>query len=276
MIKKVFYHLTEGARCTMDIALLKKEWPTIKNRIPSGNGAPVLVLPGFLSNDLPTKYMRKLIDEKGYKSYGWEAGINLGMTDEIAAHVPGLLKRIFDENGGRKVILVGHSLGGVFARELAREYPEMIDKVITFGSPFGAYHDEIPPLLLNAFKKLHPKADTTLVNGEGMRSRRLTPPPVPTTSIYSETDGVVPWRTCINPQAVKAENIQITSSHIGMIYHPLALIALFDRMAQPSDQWQPFKANDYSNKYKSGPPLSDIPSNPQWKAKKPALRIFKK
>jgi pimeloyl-ACP methyl ester carboxylesterase len=135
---------------------------------------------------------------------------------------------------GRKISLVGWSLGGVYARELAKEMPESVRCVITLGSPFAG-----PPQATNAwwlFERVsgHPKPDAA------MQAALRESPPVPTTSIYSRTDGIVAWQCSLNPPGPLAENIEVHASHIGLGLNPLAMVAIADRLAQDPARWTPF------------------------------------
>jgi len=138
---------------------------------------------------------------------------------------------------GEPISLVGWSLGGVYARELAKEMPHFVRCVVTLGSPFSG-----PPSATNAywlFERLsgHPHPD------EDMLARLREPPPLPTTSIYSRTDGIVAWRCSLNPTTPLAENIALHASHIGLGLNPLALYAILDRLAQDPQEWRPFDAS---------------------------------
>ena len=202
-------------------------------RLPRGDGHRVLVLPGLAANDLTTLPMRTFLKDRGYEALPWEQGLNLGpragVLDALRARV-----RELQRTGGRQVSLVGWSLGGVYARELAKEMPELVRCVITLGSPFAG-----PPQATNAwwlFERVsgHPEPDA-----EMQAALRLAPP-VPTTSIYSRTDGIVAWQCSLNPPGPLAENIEVHASHIGLGLNPLAMVAIADRLAQDPAHWQRF------------------------------------
>jgi thioesterase domain-containing protein len=201
-----------------------------------GDGHAVLVFPGLSANDLSTLFLRRFLKHQGFVPHGWEQGFNFGPKR-------GVLERCLDrihtlaERFDQPVSLVGWSLGGVYARELAKLAPHQVRCVVTLGSPFAA-----SPRATNAWRLYEfvrgkqPEADT-----QHLLLKQA--PPVPTTSIYSKSDGVVAWRASIQaPDAVNActENIEISASHVGMGMNPLALYALADRLAQPHGAWQPF------------------------------------
>jgi pimeloyl-ACP methyl ester carboxylesterase len=205
-------------------------------KLPRGDGHRVLVMPGLAANDLTTLPMRTFLKDRGYQALPWEQGLNLGpragVLDAIRERV-----RALHALDGRKVSLLGWSLGGVYAREIAKEMPGLVRCVITLGSPFSG-----PPQATNAwwlFERLsgHPEPDA-----QALAAMRLAPP-VPTTSIYSRTDGIVAWQCSLNPPGPLAENIEVHASHIGLGLNPLAMVAIVDRLAQDPAQWKQFDAN---------------------------------
>jgi hypothetical protein len=205
-------------------------------KLPKGDGHRVLVMPGLAANDLTTLPMRTFLKDRGYQPLPWELGLNLGpragVLDALRDRVRAL-HAIDDE----KISLLGWSLGGVYARELAKEMPELVRCVITLGSPFSG-----PPQATNAwwlFERVsgHPEPDAAT-----LAAMRLAPP-VPTTSIYSRTDGIVAWQCSLNPPGLLAENIEVHASHIGLGLNPLAMVAIVDRLAQDPSDWKPFEAS---------------------------------
>ena len=138
---------------------------------------------------------------------------------------------------GRKVSLIGWSLGGIYAREIAKLLPEHVRSVITLGTPLT-----VDPDATNAtwLYKLLNSDDAAAGKWNDLR----TPPPVPTTSIDSRSDGVVAWQSSVQPSGAGAENIEVEASHIGLAVNPVALYAIADRLAQPAGQWRPFERSD--------------------------------
>lgn len=242
-IRKYIHNATEPFRTAGEFVKFQRRRRKQKKKpVPAtGDGHPVLVLPGFAGDGTMTSGLRAGIQQAGYKVYELGGGRNLGLTDEMAAHLRGRLEEVFRENGGRKVSLVGHSLGGVYARELAREHPDMVRDVITICSPFGAGLDKkaVPATLRALFNTLNP--GNPLLNDEDMARRAVAPPPVPTTAIYSRKDGVAQWQACINPKAGMAENVEINSSHVGAVWNKDVLDVVLDRLAQPEGGWTPYR-----------------------------------
>jgi pimeloyl-ACP methyl ester carboxylesterase len=204
-------------------------------RAPKGDGHPVLLLPGFLASDLSMAPMRRYLRELGYDAHAWRMGRNLG---GVARMRTGLRDRLaaIHAAAGRKVSIVGWSLGGVYARDLALQAPDMVRCVVTLGSPFA-----------NDVRATNATRLYEALSGEGadddpeLRAAIAGDLPVPATSIYSRTDGIVNWRTCLLRPSAIAENIEVHfASHIGLGVNPAALWAVADRLAQPEGEFRQF------------------------------------
>lgn len=212
-------------------------------KAPRGDGHAVLVLPGFLTSDAATVVLRAYLKRLGYASYGWGLGRNLG--HRAVGRDGEKLRTRFDEiyaRSGRRVSLIGWSLGGVMARQLARERPDAVRQVIALGSPFGG----------------NPAATTLRRTYQRVTGESLSDPlvkarwqlgagamPVPMTAIYTRGDGIVAWRNCVEADAPQTENIEVAGSHCGLPVNAAALIALADRLAQPEGQWRAFSPVPY-------------------------------
>ena len=180
--------------------------------------------------------MCRFLIERGYAAYAWELGRNLGPRKGVEDRV---MERLQDvrQRHGRKVSLIGWSLGGVYARLLANRSPEDVRCVITMGTPFGA-----DPKANNSWRLFEWVSGQRIdeVDPETFRQIRETPP-VPTTSIYTRSDGVTSWRCCIDKEGPLAENIRVPGSHCGLGANPLVLHAVLDRLAQKEGQWRRFR-----------------------------------
>lgn len=212
------------------------------NRLPKGDGHPVLVLPGLAATDTSTKPLRKFLAGRGYAPFGWDLGRNLGLRDGL---LEGMLERLDDLflKHEEKISIIGWSLGGIFARELAKLRPEKVRIIITLGSPHSGN-----PHATNAGRFYEYVAGHS-VDNPPIDTKLHKAPPVPTTSIYSKTDGVVPWQNCHQTQPVceikakQTENIRVAGSHCGLGVNPSVLYLIADRLAQNDGQWSPFTNN---------------------------------
>ncbi|MDY0106021.1 MAG: alpha/beta hydrolase [Giesbergeria sp.] len=206
------------------------------SRMPSGDGHAVLVFPGLGTPDLSTLALRRFLRRHGYQAHGWKQGLNLGPRAGVLDGCRERIHQLHREYGGQ-ISLIGWSLGGIYAREMAKEMPDKVRSVITLGTPFAGH-----PKATNAWRFYN------LVSGQQSHDEDLLaevrkPPPVPTTSIYSKTDGIVAWQCSINPaRHAHTENIEVHASHIGMAMNPLALYAIADRLRQDPAHWKRFDA----------------------------------
>ena len=234
----LFWTLTEG-RGIFELNAFYAARLLLK-RLPKGDGHPVIVFPGFVASDRSTKPMRNLLNDLGYKTLGWGLGRNLVFNTTREAEMRNLLERVYKAEG-RKVTLIGWSLGGVFAREIAKANPDSVRSVITLGSPISGDLDHSNARRLYEFFNGPATSEMTA------RMKTIAEaPPVPTTSIYTKTDGIVAWRGSVqkmSQQNTKVENIAVPASHIGLGVNPLVMIALADRLAQKEGAWTPFKAS---------------------------------
>ena len=205
-------------------------------RLPKGDGHPVLVLPGFMASDASTKPMRGLLDDLGYAAHGWGLGRNVRIDAAREMEMNDVLSRIADQ-AGRKVSIVGWSLGGVFAREIAKANPDKVRSVISLGSPIT--NDRSATNASRLFEYLNGKEPEPVRAG---RYRDLeTAPPVPTTSILTKSDGIVAWRGSVQKAGPQTENIEVLASHCGLGVNPAVMVAIADRLAQREGEWKPFE-----------------------------------
>jgi pimeloyl-ACP methyl ester carboxylesterase len=176
---------------------------------PRGDGHPVLVLPGLYADDLSTRPLRWFLRQRGYWVHGWQLGTNRGPNSQTTDGLSRRLSQLADRHG-QAASIVGWSMGGIFARGLAARTPESVRSVITLGSPLHGYG--------------------------GPRTL-----PMPTTSVYSRTDAVVPWRQSLDRPGPQQESVEVTGSHIGLGHNPAVLYVVADRLAQPVGRWEPFR-----------------------------------
>ncbi|WP_088307834.1 esterase/lipase family protein [Novosphingobium sp. B 225] len=205
--------------------------------LPKGDGHPVLVLPGFMASDSSTAPMRRLLKDLGYDAYGWKLGRNV-RVDLARVHEMERLLLDIHAKTGRKVSIVGWSLGGVFARELAKLHPEAVRQVISLGSPI--HDDRRHTNASKLFEWLNGKEPEVTKKGHFTGLHQA--PPVPTTSVLTKTDGVVHWRGSVQQaDHAQCENVEVHASHCGLGVNPSVMVVLADRLKQPEGEWQPFK-----------------------------------
>ncbi len=205
-----------------------------------GDGHPVIIIPGLGAADGSTHFARNFLTGLGYKVYPWGLGRNLGprqgldkLTDDIIARV----RSISYQHEGAKVTLIGWSLGGIYAREVAKAHPELVRQVITMGTPFkGNAAGTNAKFLYEMLSKDKSHYDPAII------ASIAKCPTVPFTSMYSKTDGVVSWECSIEEETELSENVEVPfSSHLGLGHNPISMYILANRLAQPLDNWQKYK-----------------------------------
>lgn len=206
-------------------------------RTTKNEESQVIVVPGIGSGDSYTLPLRRYLGHKGFRAEGWGLGTNLGGSNlshqqedlsdrwdfepreeykgEVA--VPYVIDRLYDrvcqrhEETGRKISLVGWSLGGYMAREVARDLPDVVDRVITMGSPVvgGPKYTAVAPVFERRGQ------DLDWIEAEISR-REQTPIQQPITAIYSKTDGIVGWKAAIDYHSPHVRHVEFNVAHLGM------------------------------------------------------------
>jgi triacylglycerol esterase/lipase EstA (alpha/beta hydrolase family) len=198
--------------------------PTMLKNAPKGDGHPVIVLPGFCAGQHSTMVLRYLLFQAGYKPIDWGQGINLGPSDKQDAALDALLSKSSEHE---QVSLVGWSLGGLYARAMANEFPNKVRSVFTLGTPHKS--DPSASKLRAIFDLLSPKKLSEVDLAELVTM--LKDPPMPLTSIYTKSDGVVNWEDCI-ADGPQCENVEVTGSHLGLTHNLDVITALLERLPQ--------------------------------------------
>ncbi len=213
-IKKpsVFLHLTEVFRASYEWikGALFLSGVSTQNK---GKGQVVLVIPGLISTDALTVVLRKYLQKLGYKAFGWEMGLNLGRLESVHA----LVQKVEEmaEEHQQKIVVIGWSMGGIFAREVAKATPKSVKQVMTIGSPFA---DISAP---NWAKGVFDIVNKGIEIDQTVLAQLHEPAPVPTVALYSKLDGIVPWQACREiVENDTHQNIEISGSHLGMGANP--------------------------------------------------------
>jgi thioesterase domain-containing protein len=227
--------LSEWARSAQEYAAALAAGDLV-DRWPHGDGHPVLVVPGFLSGELSTRFLRRQLQRLGHSAHDWELGRSLGVRQGLDDALEAAVRRLADRDG-RRVSIVGWSLGGIYAREVARRLPDHTRSVVTLGSPFRGNHEATHAWRLYALLNRGPALDDA--TSEASRRAREEPLTVPTTCVYSRSDGIVAWECCTSLPAPRTENVEVRSSHVGYAHNLEVLYVLADRLAQPEDDWRP-------------------------------------
>jgi pimeloyl-ACP methyl ester carboxylesterase len=208
---------------------------------PDGDGHPIVIFPGLGTDGSAVAPLRAHCQALGYEAFDWGEGFNTGPQGDVDEWLGGLASRVstslrkFDQSA----TLIGWSLGGLYARELGKLLQAQVRQVITIATPFNATDDHT-----NAGWLYRMLGGKNLPFDADLSARLKTAPPVPTTSIYSRSDGVVAWQTCLHDKTSdQVQDIEIHGSHIGMGWNKAALQIVGDRLAQAPGQWQPYASD---------------------------------
>jgi len=226
----LFLFATEGIRVVWElIQSIRFRREYVPKR--SGDGHPVLVIPGLFGFDMVMMPMRKFLTRLGYAPYKWEQGINTADPKDLEA----LVEKVdaLYEKHQEKITIIGWSLGGIYARELTNRRANKVRQVITTGSPFRGI--ENPNNVAWLFKLLKGEIDD--IWDRNLIERISEPTSVLTTSIYSKTDGVVRWQDCMSEVEDELHrNEEAVSSHLGMPHNMSVLMIIADRLADKVEE----------------------------------------
>jgi pimeloyl-ACP methyl ester carboxylesterase len=203
-----------------------------------GDGRPVLVMPAFFAADWQTEPLRDFLARKGYAAYGWKLGPNLGPTDAILYGMERRLDDIRAEHGGAKVTLIGHSLGGVLARELAKKRPDAVRQLIVLASPI---HAPTASLLVPVYDLL---SRWYSADAEALEAKLNEPPTVPVTAIYTRDDGIIAWQSALEAPGPRRENVEVHGAHVTMARNFDAWRVILDRLRLGERAWRPYSGAD--------------------------------
>ncbi|MEM9820115.1 MAG: alpha/beta hydrolase [Bacteroidota bacterium] len=238
----MFWLFTEAGRALTELSI-SIPYRTLYRNCEQGDGHPVLVLPGFMASDRSTGPLRKFVDKLGYSTYGWNLGRNYAKIEFVDALL--LTMEEIYETHQEPITLIGWSLGGVFARQLAKAKPEWVRQVITLGSPFRGVSE--PNNVAWIYNLLTGGKRVREVDPKILMDIPL-PAPVPTTAIYTKEDGIVPWKVCLEREEDEwHQNIQVRGSHLGLGVNPTVLNIIADRLLYTKSCWGHFRPHNIVN-----------------------------
>jgi len=208
-----------------------------RKALPMGDGHAVVIFPGLASDHQAIAPLKTLCRDLGYAAFDWGRGWNSGPQGNVDNWLDALADDVQQMTHSHEapISLVGWSLGGIYAREVAKRLPKRARQVITIGTPFAGTPDHT-----------HARWVYRLVNGnkppftKALARRLAAPPSVPTTSIFSRSDGIVAWQACMQQGSDRLfENIEVKGSHCGLGWNSEVFRVVADRLRQPPGQWQP-------------------------------------
>ena len=263
VVKDLLRLQTDFAVTAGEVILARVTRKRLLRRARRGEGQPVLLLPGFGAGDNSMNWLRDVLCDAGFDAHTWGLGQNQGFgdqpgeqyMDEMAERI---IERVREVRGdpGQKVALVGHSFGGLYSRETAARYPEEIDRVITLGSPtIHPYisDDQNSFIVRLASRNAEPGARFSITGKQGFLHWGARYPELPCIAIWSPIDAVVFSQSSRIPDYIVQlsqapairENVRLVCSHSGMGFNEAAVLAVADRLAQSTDDWEPFDAERY-------------------------------
>lgn len=212
------------------------------SRVPQGDGHAVLVLPGFLSPDQATWPLRWFLAHIGYVVHPWGLGYNLGVSTaydyDIEVLIEQRLKEVFLESGDRKISVIGWSLGGAYAKHLARLYPNFVRDVITLGSPISGDTSKVSVVRLYEWVSKMQFSDPVFAQRIQGWNQPLEGAPI--TAIYCKKDGVVPWRNSREKAGPLVQNIEVDAPHVAMGFDAYVFYLIAHRLAKSAAaRWRP-------------------------------------
>ena len=199
----------------------------VTSQPPRGDGGMVRVLPGYLSSDVTTVALRGYLRALGYRPHGWGLGVNKGDVEHYATLMT-QVARADATRTGRRLRIVGWSLGGVIGREVARRAPEAVSHVITLGSPIVGG----PKYTAAAASYESDGWDLERIAAI-VAQRNSEPMPVPVTAFYSKADSVVAWQACLDPNPLSpTRHVEVAGKHAELAFSAPVLRLVAQALAE--------------------------------------------
>jgi alpha/beta superfamily hydrolase len=221
--------MVREALCLVELTRLLLRFPFLLNQ-PRGKREPVLIFPPYGTGDGSTTLLKAYLRLLGYRARGWGLGRNQGKITEL---LPRALRRLasFAKRSDQKVALIGWSFGGYLARELGRERPELISRIITLGTPvIGG-----PKYTALCEKYRKRGMDIEAIATEIEFRNQAAPIETPVVAIYSRTDAIVAWQACIDQQTATVKHVEVHTTHYGFGFSPEVYRIIAQSLAQPND-----------------------------------------
>lgn len=219
------FGLLREARIAADLAGGLLHWPRAMFAA-RGRQEPVLLLPGFTAGDASMVLLRSFLRRLGWNAEGWGLGINHGDAPALLPRVIEVADRIV-QRSGKPLHLVGWSMGGFLAREIARDRPDLVAQVVTMGTPVvgGPKYTALAEI----FRARGYDLDAVEAECESRGRREIE---APITVIYSRRDGVVAWQACIDRINPHVEHVEVRSTHSGLGFDLRVWVIVADRLAR--------------------------------------------
>jgi pimeloyl-ACP methyl ester carboxylesterase len=223
------WELLRESRVVVERLALELTLPRLRAAAPRGSGEPVMVVPGVGADDGWTARLRGFVSSIGYDAAGWGLGRNSGNVWKLVPRLAERVERVSSDRRGA-VRLIGWSLGGYLAREVARDHPERVERVISLGAPIvgGPTYTASAPMYVRKGYDLDEI-------GAQVKERERTPIRVPVFAVFSRTDAVVAWGACIdvfdNPHV---EHHEVAASHLGLVNSPRVFRLIAQLLARPA------------------------------------------
>lgn len=214
-------------RIGLQVARLVAATPTL-GRAPRGEGAPVVLVPGWKAPPASMFPLRRFLRYLGYDAHDWELGVNEGRPERDAPRVAAQVERLASATGC-PVTLVGWSLGGTIAREAARQAPVAVAQVITYGTPVVGG----PTHTIGA--RSYGPEESARISALIDELDAASPISVPITAVFTRRDGIVSWRACIDRVSPDVRHVEVSSTHISMGFDPDVWRIIADRLAAITD-----------------------------------------
>lgn len=209
-------HLLGEARAMVAWPLRMMAVPRMPSRV---DGPPILVLPGFLASDRSTALLRRALADAGFRAHGWHMGTNWGPRADTLDRLVTRLRRVSAKNDA-PVTILGWSLGGVYARELAKRLPEKVARVVTMGTPFSG------DMRANNAWRLYELVNDHKVDAPPIDARPQEKPPVPTYALWSRRDGIIAPASARGQAGESDEAIEFDCTHMGFATDRYAIAQL--------------------------------------------------